>query len=88
MTQLLCTILSLFQLALFGRAILSWFPVRHGSGLAQVASLLSRVTEPVLAPVRRALPFLRTGGIDLSFLVVLLLVGFLQRSLGCGAGIL
>ena len=88
MIQLLCTVLSVFQLALFGRAILSWFPLRPGTGPAQVANLLARVTEPVLGPVRRALPFLRTGGIDLSFLVVLVLVNVVQRSLGCSGGFL
>lgn len=35
------------------------------------------VTEPVLAPVRRLLP--NMGGIDLSPIVVILLLGFLAR---------
>lgn len=47
----------------------------------QLVNMLLRcgyaMTEPVLAPVRRILP--NMGGIDLSPLVVLLLLGFLQR---------
>jgi len=57
---------------LFPRAILSWFPVTPGSVLSSVNLVLYRLTEPVLAPVRRILPPLRAGnmGIDLSFIVV------------------
>jgi YggT family protein len=35
------------------------------------------ITEPVLAPIRRILP--NMGGIDLSPIVVILLLGFLAR---------
>ena len=57
---------------LFPRALLSWFPVSPGSPIARVNTVLYRLTEPVLGPVRRVLPPLRAGnmGIDLSFLVV------------------
>jgi YggT family protein len=57
---------------LFPRALLSWFPVSPGSPLATVNHVLYRLTEPVLAPVRRILPPVRAGNmaIDLSFLVV------------------
>lgn len=59
---------------LFPRAILSWFPARPGTTLASINSLLWRLTEPVLAPVRRMLPPVRAGGmgIDLSFIIVFL----------------
>ncbi len=57
---------------LFPRALLSWFPARPGSTLASVNSVLYRLTEPVLGPVRRLLPPVRAGGmgIDLSFIIV------------------
>ena len=57
---------------LFPRAILSWFPASPGGALASVNGVLYRLTEPVLAPVRRLLPPVRAGGmgIDLSFIVV------------------
>jgi YggT family protein len=40
---------------------------------------LARVIEPVLMPFRRMIPPM--GGLDLSFLVVMLLIGFLSRSI-------
>ena len=59
---------------LFPRALLSWFPTSPGSPLATVNSVLYRLSEPVLGPVRRILPPVRAGGmgIDLSFIVVFL----------------
>jgi len=59
---------------LFPRALLSWFPARPGSNLANINSVLYRLTEPVLAPVRRLLPPLQAGGVglDLSFIIVFL----------------
>ncbi len=57
---------------LFPRALLSWFPASPGSTLASINSVLYRLTEPVLAPVRRLLPTMQAGGlgIDLSFIIV------------------
>ena len=59
---------------LFPRAILSWFPASPGSTLASINHVLYRLSEPVLAPVRRILPPVRAGAmaIDLSFIVVFL----------------
>jgi len=57
---------SLFILVL-GYAILSW--VQPGSPLY---GLLGRLTEPVLAPLRRLIP--AVGGVDLSALVLILLL--------------
>ena len=47
--------------------VVSWIDVPRDN---QAIRLLHRATEPVLVPVRRALP--ETGGIDLSPLVVLI----------------
>lgn len=55
--------------AIFLRAILSWFPL---DPRAPYYRFLIRVTEPLLEPVRRVLP--RLGAIDLSPMVVLLLL--------------
>ena len=68
--NIVAQLLSLFSLAIFARAILSFFPMRPGSPIAPVAQFLYRITEPVLAPVRRVLPSM--GGLDLSPLVVIL----------------
>ncbi|MDW8047685.1 MAG: YggT family protein [Chloroflexota bacterium] len=55
--------------AIFLRAILSWFPVDPH---APYYRFLVRLTEPLLEPIRRVLP--RLGMIDLSPMVVLLLL--------------
>jgi len=57
---------TMFMLVL-GYAILSW--VQPGSRLY---GLLGRLTEPLLAPLRRVIPML--GGVDLSALVLLVLL--------------
>lgn len=53
-------------LAIFVRVLLSWVPVRLPWGLGD---FVWSITEPILAPIRRALPFM--GGIDFSPLVAL-----------------
>jgi len=57
-------------LIMFPYAILSWFRIRPGSGLARVQYFLYRATEPVLRPVRRIIRPM--GGLDFSFLIVIL----------------
>jgi YggT family protein len=70
-------LLQLYLLVLFGRAIFSWFPPRPGGAAASLNRILFSLTEPVLGPVRRAIP--RTGRIDLSFLVVFVGIVILQQ---------
>lgn len=67
----------LFGTLIVIRALLSWFSLRPGNVLTVY---LTRVTEPLLAPIRRILP--RTGVVDLSPLVVILLLYLLSRLLG------
>jgi len=61
-------------LALIARAILSWLP-RIGV-LTPVVTVLNGITEPLLSPIRRLLPFF--GGLDLSPLVALLLISVVE----------
>jgi YggT family protein len=72
MSTVIVQLLNLATLVLLARAIVSWFPIRADSPFRPVADFLYRITEPVLAPVRRVIPPL--GGFDLSFLVVLLAI--------------
>lgn len=69
---MICTLIQLYLLVLFARILLSWFPVTPGTFLAQVNGLLYSLTEPVLGPIRRAIPPMRMGamGLDLSPLIV------------------
>lgn len=56
-------------LAIFVRVLLSWVPLRLPWGLGE---FVWSVTEPVLAPIRRALPFM--GGIDFSPFIALIAI--------------
>ena len=73
MGQIIHWLIQLYVILIFGRIVLSWFPMTPGSALGPVNSLLYSVTEPVLGPVRRVLPPVRLGavGLDLSPFIVL-----------------
>ena len=71
---LVTVIAQVLILVLIARVILSWLP-RIGV-LTPVATLLDGITEPILSPIRRRLPFF--GGLDLSPLVALLLISVVE----------
>lgn len=84
--NVLCTVINLYLILLFGRIILSWFPIAPNTPMAQVFSFLYAVTEPVLGPVRRLLPPIGVGGmgLDLSPIIVTFAVRLLiAPALGC-----
>lgn len=63
-----------YTIVLLVYAVLSWIPDLRGGRFAYfVASLV----EPVLMPLRRVIPPL--GGLDLSFLIVLLVLQLFVR---------
>jgi YggT family protein len=64
-------ILLYMWLIMFPYAILSWFRIQPGTTLARVQYFLYRATEPVLRPVRQIIKPM--GGLDWSFLVVILI---------------
>jgi YggT family protein len=81
---LLTTVIEIYIWILIAGAILSWliaFNVVNTRNrfVYMVGDFLHRVTEPVLRPIRRVLPNL--GGIDLSPLVLILLLLFLEQVL-------
>jgi len=64
-------------LAIFVRVILSWIPnTRLPFGIGEFTW---NVSEPILAPIRRAMPFF--GGIDFSPLVALLAINLVSSVL-------
>lgn len=69
--------LTLYLWIVIIRALLSWV---NPDPWNPVVQFLHRATEPVLAPIRRRLPTWRLG-IDLSPLVVILAIYFVQRTL-------
>lgn len=81
-----CVLLNLYLVALFGRIILSWFPIAPDSPMAQVFSFLYAITEPVLGPVRRLLPPVGVGGMGLDLSPIIVTLGLrllLFPALGC-----
>ncbi len=83
MTGIICALLTLYLVAIFGRIIFSWFPMSHDSPLIAVRRFLLNITEPVLAPLRRALPPLRIGGmaLDLSPIVIIIAIEVIRGSI-------
>jgi YggT family protein len=63
-------------IVIFGRVLLSWIPARLPWGLND---FIFSVTEPILAPIRRALPM--AAGMDFSPLIALVLLQLLERVL-------
>lgn len=85
MAAIVCLFIQLYLLVVFARIIMSWFPPTPGTTYARIFEGFDRVTEPVLAPVRRMLPPVRMGtmGLDLSPIVVFLIGTLLLRAI-CG----
>jgi YggT family protein len=74
--------LSLYYWILIAAAIMSWLKVfgvvnHYNRAVAMIDDFLYRVTEPALRPLRRVLPLL--GGVDISFIVLILLLIFIQN---------
>jgi YggT family protein len=66
--------LTVYMWMIIFRAVISWV---NADPYNKIVIFLYRVTEPVLYPVRRILP-LRNIGIDVSPVVVILVILFLQ----------
>jgi YggT family protein len=85
MISLLCQLVLLYEVAILGRVILSWFPLQPGGVMTKVNRFLLRITDPVLEPVRRVLP--RMGMFDLSPIIVLLVLQIVVRGLILQCGV-
>jgi YggT family protein len=73
---ILCAILTVFIVVLVVRAVLSWFPIRPGTGLAQLNGILFDLTEWALRPMRQIIP--PVGMFDISFMILLFGLFFLR----------
>lgn len=69
--------LTIYMWIIIGRALISWV---NPDPYNPIVTFLYRVTEPVLAPIRRWIP-LRGMGIDISPIIVILVIYFLQMFL-------
>ncbi len=76
-TKVLDIVLDLYKWVLIIRALISWVNPDPYNPIVQV---LTRVTEPVLAPIRKLVPPYKVG-IDFSPLIAILAIIFLQYAL-------
>ena len=70
--------LDIYLWIIIARALISWI---NPDPYNRIVVFLYRSTEPVLAPIRRWLPFFSGMGIDISPVIVIALIIFLQRFL-------
>jgi YggT family protein len=77
--QALGLILKVFWVAMILYAVVSWVPSLQGRWTYYVA----RIVEPVLMPIRRIIP--PVGGLDIAFLIVIILVGWLSTKIPSAA---
>jgi YggT family protein len=68
-------LIDLYIVILIATALLSWFPTQNSQGaLASTKRVLSRLTEPVLRPLRAVLPRPSIGGVGIDFSVLVALI--------------
>lgn len=76
--KILHILLSIFIWILILRAVLSWVPVHS---MRSLAVILYGLTEPFLRPFRRFVPPSRMGGLDISPLILIILIIFIDSFL-------
>lgn len=79
---LLYTILEIYIFLLIGNAILSWLVAfnvvnTRNQFVYTIGNFLHKITEPALRPIRKIIPAI--GGIDISPVVLILFLLFLQQ---------
>ena len=80
--ELLVQVLELYKFVLIAAVIMSWLVAfnvinTHNRFVYAISDFLYRVTEPALRPIRRFVPSL--GGVDISPIILILLLWFIQR---------
>ena len=71
--EIVSKLFGLYLLLMLVYAVVSWVPSLRG----RWSDYLAMVIEPVLVPVRRIIPPL--GGLDLSFIVVIIILQLVMR---------
>ncbi|MBI1256289.1 MAG: YggT family protein [Chloroflexi bacterium] len=72
-------LLLFFEILIFARSLLSWFPNidRSNPTIDAAVRFIYNVTEPVLKPIRDLLP--QNSGVDFSPMVVLIIIIVLMQ---------
>jgi YggT family protein len=84
---LVSTLIQLYIWILIASAVLSWLVAfnvvnPHNNAVRTIGEALYRLTEPALRPIRNVLPSL--GGLDISPVILIILLLFIQRLLFWG----
>ncbi len=66
-------IIGIYKLVLIARIALSWIPHNPHN---PVITILYKITEPILEPVRRVIPSI--GGMDISPIIVFIALSFIK----------
>jgi YggT family protein len=74
LAKIIDIVLTLYMWLIIARALISWV---NADPYNKIVIFLYKATEPVLRLVRRIIPF-RNVGIDLSPMIVILIILFLQ----------
>lgn len=77
MFNILIYLLNIYSFILLARVLMTWIPNLDYSN--PIVKFLFQATEPVLKPIRDALP--QSGGIDFSPIVVFVLISVITRML-------
>jgi YggT family protein len=79
--EAICLVLNIYVLVILARVIFSWVRVTPGTPVASIYSVIYNLTEPVLGPLRRAIPPMRMGAaaLDLSPLIIIIGVQLICR---------
>ena len=78
LVQLVLTVLSLYTWVIIIRALISWVSPDPYNPIVQI---LRKLTEPVLAPLRRLVPPRKTGGLDISPILAILLIQLVRYTI-------
>lgn len=70
-------LVTILEVAIFLRAMLTWFPMDPRQPLIRI---LNEITEPILAPLRQVVP--RLGMVDITPMVAILILVVIQSALG------
>lgn len=73
--SIICTALALYVWVVIARIILEWIPVPGDHPVGQLRRFLAQITDPILVPLRRVIPPLRTGTIALDLSPIVLILG-------------
>lgn len=69
-------LLELYSYVVIAAALMSWVSPDPRNPIVR---FLHQITEPVFEPIRRLLPPWKTGGLDLSPLIVIIAIQFVER---------